>query len=151
MPILVILILLMMSGCSKQSDYEIVSANFETRNDAAVAFYKNNMPVIESLNDEQELLGYVIQCGERYYHTNWRIGGVKNKMSLDVAQGTGCSTKAIVHTHPVSKGIYLDFFSRDDMKTGELIPTYLFSLHKNVVRVTDEANSKFAGRVITII
>lgn len=118
---------LIITGCDKP--YEVDSiVGYSSQQKTAIEFYKNNLPTLKRLTTKQEMLGWVLKCGDVYKYTNFRIGGVSNVIEISQVDQGGCEVSALLHTHtrqPI--GYTVDFFSPEDMKTSHIWDMYLLS------------------------
>ena len=147
---LIFLSVFLLSGCGDLVDkYYSEGVNFETEQEAVIFFYKSNYKLIKSLNNEQELLGYALKCGDAYQYTNSTVGGLYNKVTFDVE--TKCDIVAMLHTHPLPpEGMTVDFFSEADLSLSKTLNVYLFTLEKHIIRIADGSQMKYGRKVGTI-
>lgn len=124
---------LIITGCNKT--YKVESAGHPTQDSAAVEFYKNNLPILKRLTTQEEMLGWVLKCGDVFKYTNSKIGGLKNNLNSSDIEMDGCSISALLHTHPRQpRGWTVDFFSQEDMQTSFYWDMYLLSQENCNVR-----------------
>ncbi|MCP3686089.1 MAG: hypothetical protein GY861_25870 [bacterium] len=135
-------------GCSRyaQEGDEV----FNTQKQAAVAFYKRNVKVIDSLSSEQEMLGWVLKCKEGYRYTNYVIGGVSNPIRVgEVNRGVGCKISAHLHTHPKmgygKHGATVDFFSEGDVRSAQQFEMYLMSAENCNIRYIHKTKYRYGN------
>ncbi|AUR93385.1 membrane lipoprotein [Vibrio phage 1.187.O._10N.286.49.F1] len=119
-PVLISSVLL---GCGNPV---ILSESYSTEQQAVVRFLKDNIITLKILTSQQEMLGWVLKCGDGFKHTVAEVGGLSN--ILTPPKVSGCKVSALVHTHPrVPKGYTVDFFSEEDIKTTYRWNSYILS------------------------
>lgn len=143
-----LLSLLLISGCS----YAVNPVGFDDRHSAAADWYNKYYDAMKALTHEQELEGFVVKCGNKYHHTSYEVGGLKNSFS---AHGSidGCKKIAYLHTHPEEvRGWTTDFFSKADLKSSEVIDFYVVSEMSCKLRYAKKgSNSSREGQVLGYI
>ena len=124
---------LLLTGCI---EYETNLKEYQTEQSAVIAWYKSNIKVIKGLNETQELLGWVVKCGDFYRNTSYVVGGVSNPLrEREVSKPRGCTVVANIHTHPIPlRGMTSDFFSGDDLSASKFWNMYLLSQESCKVR-----------------
>ncbi|WPH64738.1 hypothetical protein [Vibrio phage vB_VpaP_SJSY21] len=132
---LALLFALVVTGCDSVSEI-----GYKEQHNAAAAWYNKYQPIAETLNGEQELMGFVVKCGEKYHHTSYEIGGLSNTFyTTDTVKG--CKKVAHLHTHPiVNRGYSVDFFSKVDLDTAQRFPIYVMAMNTCNMRYVDSTN-----------
>ena len=143
----VLIAFVIISGCTK---YENQNKYFSNKGQAAIAFFIENKSKIESLSSQQEMLGWVLDCGDKgYSYTNYVIGSLSNPVRPSEVYKRDCKVGEFLHTHPRTRGS-VDYFSERDIQVAKWRGIYLFTTEKYYVRFHNGTQDRY-GTVIANI
>lgn len=116
-------------GCANRPpeiiEFSMSNKSFLKQDDAAVAFYKENVDSFKRLMEtRKELIGIIVQCPYGYRYSSAKVGTLKNSFLPKYA--IQCQPTAVVHTHPTLDGKQ-NRFSRADLNTSKFYDVYLLS------------------------